>query len=203
MAPKLAGEGYVGYIDINCIVNNNGIYPLEFTVALRVSDDLHPAGGHDHADRHLPRRPRARPRPEAQGQERIPGRRADRHAALPLRRHADLRGVHEERRIVFKRGTPEEVHIEDTKIVEGQWLVAGSSGVVLTVVGLGQTMKQAREQAYSRVRNILIPNMYYRDDIGERWAEDSRQAPQLGIPEVGAITGASSSPVEAERPSLR
>ena len=24
-----------------------------------------------------------------------------------------------------------------------------------------------------RVRNILIPNMYYRDDIGERWAEDS------------------------------
>ena len=57
--------------------------------------------------------------------------------------------------------------------MEGQWLVAGSSGVVLTVVGLGQTMKQAREQAYSRVRNILIPNMYYRDDIGERWAEDS------------------------------
>jgi len=51
--------------------------------------------------------------------------------------------------------------------------VAGTSGVVLTVVGLGQTMKQAREQAYSRVRNILIPNMYYRDDIGERWAEDS------------------------------
>jgi phosphoribosylamine--glycine ligase len=51
--------------------------------------------------------------------------------------------------------------------------VAGTSGVILTVVGLGSTMKQAREQAYSRVRNILIPNMYYRDDIGERWAEDS------------------------------
>src|SRR6476659_6345436 len=33
--------------------------------------------------------------------------------------------------IVFKRGTPEEVNIEDTKIVEGQWLVAGTSGVVL------------------------------------------------------------------------
>ena len=28
---KLAEEGYVGYIDVNCIVNNNGIYPLEFT----------------------------------------------------------------------------------------------------------------------------------------------------------------------------
>ena len=31
MEAKLAAERYVGYIDINCIVNNNGIYPLEFT----------------------------------------------------------------------------------------------------------------------------------------------------------------------------
>ncbi|MBT8102455.1 MAG: phosphoribosylamine--glycine ligase, partial [Gammaproteobacteria bacterium] len=28
---RLAEEGYVGYIDVNCIVNGNGIYPLEFT----------------------------------------------------------------------------------------------------------------------------------------------------------------------------
>ena len=31
MEPRLTEEGYVGYIDVNCIVNNNGIYPLEFT----------------------------------------------------------------------------------------------------------------------------------------------------------------------------
>ena len=28
---KLAEEGYVGYIDLNCIVNSHGIYPLEWT----------------------------------------------------------------------------------------------------------------------------------------------------------------------------
>ena len=28
---RLAEEGYVGYIDVNCIVNGHGIYPLEFT----------------------------------------------------------------------------------------------------------------------------------------------------------------------------
>lgn len=28
---KLRAEQYVGYIDLNCIVNGNGIYPLEFT----------------------------------------------------------------------------------------------------------------------------------------------------------------------------
>ena len=31
MESVLRREKYVGYIDINCIVNNNGIYPLEFT----------------------------------------------------------------------------------------------------------------------------------------------------------------------------
>ena len=52
-------------------------------------------------------------------------------------------------------------------------LIAGTSGVVLVVVGIGQTMKQAQAQVYSRTKNILIPNMYYRTDIGDRWAEDS------------------------------
>jgi phosphoribosylamine--glycine ligase len=31
MESKQAEESYTGYIDLNCIVNNNGIYPLEFT----------------------------------------------------------------------------------------------------------------------------------------------------------------------------
>src|SRR5919106_3462998 len=31
MESRLQDEGYVGYIDVNCIVNANGIYPLEFT----------------------------------------------------------------------------------------------------------------------------------------------------------------------------
>ena len=31
MAPKLREEGYVGFIDVNSIVNSSGIYPLEFT----------------------------------------------------------------------------------------------------------------------------------------------------------------------------
>jgi phosphoribosylamine--glycine ligase len=74
--------------------------------------------------------------------------------------------------IMFKKGIPEEVHIEDVKQKDGQWLVAGTSGVVLVVVGMGSTMRAAQAQAYSRVRNIMIPDMYYRTDIGDRWFED-------------------------------
>jgi len=43
--------------------------------------------------------------------------------------------------------------------VNGQWYVAGTSGVVLVVCGVGQTMRQAQAQAYSRIRNIMIPDM--------------------------------------------
>jgi phosphoribosylamine--glycine ligase len=33
-------------------------------------------------------------------------------------------------------------------------------------------MRQAQQQAYNRIKNILIPDMYYRMDVGDRWYED-------------------------------
>jgi phosphoribosylamine--glycine ligase len=75
--------------------------------------------------------------------------------------------------IVFKKPPQDEIHIEDVKQLNGQWLIAGTSGVILIVVGTGPTMRQAQSQVYSRIKNVLIPNMYYRTDIGDRWAEDS------------------------------
>jgi hypothetical protein len=35
---RLRDEGYVGDIDVNGIVNANGIYPLEFTARLDIGD---------------------------------------------------------------------------------------------------------------------------------------------------------------------
>jgi phosphoribosylamine---glycine ligase len=173
MEPRLGEEGYVGYIDVNCIVNNNGIYPLEFTsrfgyptIFIQQEGMITPIGLFLDDLAHG-RDPKLKVKSGFQVGVRIV------MPPFPFDDNATFESFTKNAVIVFKKGTPEEVHIEDTKIVEGQWLVAGTSGVVLTVVGLGQTMKQAREQAYSRVRNILIPNMYYRDDIGERWAEDS------------------------------
>ncbi len=91
---------------------------------------------------------------------------------FPFDDEATFQSVSKNAAILFKKGIPEEVHIEDVKQINGQWYVAGTSGVVLVVCGLGSTMRQAQAQAYGRIKNIMIPDMYYRDDIGERWFED-------------------------------
>ncbi|MBI4226216.1 phosphoribosylamine--glycine ligase, partial [Candidatus Roizmanbacteria bacterium] len=67
----------------------------------------------------------------------------------------------------------EGIHIEEIKKVNGDWVITGTAGAAVIVTGTGQTVKQARAQVYHRINNILIPNMYYRTDIGLRWIEDS------------------------------
>jgi phosphoribosylamine--glycine ligase len=75
--------------------------------------------------------------------------------------------------VLFKTPSRDGVHIEDLRLVKNEWRVTGTSGVAVVVCGTGSTMAQAQRQAYNRVKNVMIPYMYYRDDIGERWAEDS------------------------------
>lgn len=74
--------------------------------------------------------------------------------------------------VIFSKPT-EGIHIEDVKLVNDEWLITGNTGVALIVCGTGQTMKQVQNQVYSRIKNIMIPHMYYRNDIGDRWYEDS------------------------------
>jgi phosphoribosylamine--glycine ligase len=173
MEPRLKEEGFVGYIDVNCIVNGNGVYPLEFTsrfgyptIMIQQEGMITPIGQFFH-DLAAGTATKFKTKSGFQIGVRIVV------PPFPFDDDATFESFSREAVIVFKRGVPEEVHIEDVKQVNGQWLVAGTSGVVLVVVGLGQTMKQAQNQVYSKIKNILIPNMYYRTDIGDRWAEDS------------------------------
>ncbi|MGD0304385.1 MAG: phosphoribosylglycinamide synthetase C domain-containing protein [Candidatus Acidiferrales bacterium] len=173
MEPKLAEEGYVGYIDLNCIVNHLGIYPLEFTsrfgyptIMIQQAGMITPIGqffwdlasGVD---------PKLKVRSGFQIGVRIV------MPPFPFDDDETFDSFSKNAVIVFKKPPNDEYHIEDVKIVGGEWLVAGTSGVILTVTGTGQTMKQAQAQAYSRIKNVMIPNMYYRTDIGDRWVEDS------------------------------
>jgi phosphoribosylamine--glycine ligase len=173
MEPRLAAEGYIGYIDVNTIVNNNGIYPLEFTarfgyptISIQQAGMITPIGqffwdlanGLD---------PKLKVRSGFQIGVRIVV------PPFPFDDDETFESFSKNSAIVFKKPPADEMHIEDVKQINGQWLIAGTSGVILIVIGTGQTMKQAQAQVYSRIKNVLIPNMYYRTDIGDRWEEDS------------------------------
>jgi len=179
----LASEGYVGSIDLNCIVDGDGVYPLEFTprfgyptVALQEESFESPTGEFFHDLAHgadpdlavhegfqvcarivLPPFPFDDPATYDE---------SSRNAAIvfdgPEQPSTDADGV--------PTGPPG-VHIEDAKVVDGGWRAAGENGMPLVVTGTGETMAEAREQLYDRVDDVLLPNCYYRDDVGERWID--------------------------------
>ncbi|WP_421789259.1 phosphoribosylamine--glycine ligase [Hyphobacterium sp.] len=173
LAPKLADEGYVGYIDVNCIVNSQGIYPLEFTARFGyptiqiMSDGLNmpladlfhqmATGG--------PKEFKAKKGFQIGVRLVVP--------PYPFKDKETFESFSKDAAIVFKRPNHEGVHIHDVKRVNDEWLVTGGMGLALVVTGAGLTMREAQKQAYGRIQNILIPNMYFRDDIGDRWIDDS------------------------------
>ena len=74
--------------------------------------------------------------------------------------------------VMFKKPVVDGFHPCDMKFSDGDWRLAGSSGYAAVVTGDGTTMEEARREAYNKVKQIMIPNMFYRTDIGERWRED-------------------------------
>jgi phosphoribosylamine--glycine ligase len=173
----LAEEGYVGSIDLNCIVNDSGVYPLEFTprfgyptIVLQEESFETPTGRFFHDLAHG----------EDPGLVVHQGYQVGVRVVLPPFPFDDEKTYDENSRnaaVVFEDDDlppgegPDGVHIEDAKRVDGQWRAAGESGMPLVVTGKGETMAAAREEAYDRVDAVRIPNMYYRDDIGERWMD--------------------------------
>jgi phosphoribosylamine--glycine ligase len=170
----LASEGYVGYIDLNCIVNSYGIYPLEFTsrigyptIHIQQEGIMMPTGELIYnlaagVDFDLKTRR---------------GFQVGVQLVAPPFPNEDKKLYEQSSKdtaVVFKKkSNGEGVHLGDLKLVNDEWILAGYVGIACIVVGTGQTMKQAQQQAYNRIQNILIPNMYYRTDIGDRWIEDS------------------------------
>jgi phosphoribosylamine--glycine ligase len=75
--------------------------------------------------------------------------------------------------ILFRRQALDGIHIGEVKLEDGDWHIAGNSGYALIVTGAGATMSDAIEKSYQNVRNVMIPNMFYRSDIGQRWTHDS------------------------------
>ncbi len=174
MKERLVESGYVGYIDINCIANTKSIYPLEFTsrfgyptISIQMEGVTSEwgkflsslAGGNGNELRTKK------------------GFQVGVVVALPpfpFNDERTFKKYSEDAAILFKKqNNTDGVHLGEVKRSENDWRVAGRSGYCLIVTGSGHTMEDARNQAYNRVSNIMIPNMFYRTDIGRRWTRDS------------------------------
>jgi len=169
---KLAEEGYVGYLDLNCIVSGQSIYPLEFTARFGYPTIFIQSEGITTPMAELLHGLAAGTRNTFKTRS---GFQIGVRIVVPPFPFTDPEtfNVKSKDTIIHFRKSQEGVHFEDVKLVNNEWLITGESGVILVVVGMGQTMKQAQKQAYSRIKNLIIPHMYYRVDIGNRWFEDS------------------------------
>ncbi len=170
---KLAASGYVGYIDINCIANGKGIWPLEWTsrfgyptISIQMEGITSEWGAFlsdlaQGKDAQL----RAKKGYQVGVVVTIP--------PWPFEDEKAFRKYSEGATILFRRQNLDGVHIGEVKLEEGDWHIAGRSGYALVVTGSGATMSDAIRVAYQNVRNVMIPNMFYRSDIGQRWTHDS------------------------------
>ncbi len=169
---KLAASRYVGYIDLNCIANGKGVFPLEWTsrfgyptISIQM-EGVTSEWGAFLAD-------------IAQGKD-APlktkkGYQVGVVVAIPPFPFEDdkaFRKYSEDATILFKKPNLNGVHIGEVKLVDGDWHVAGRSGYALVITGSGPSMQEAINSAYQVVKNVMIPNMFYRDDIGQRWFRD-------------------------------
>ncbi len=172
MKTDLANSGYVGYVDINCIANPRGIYPLEFTcrfgyptisiqmegVTSEWGDVMYKLAKGESFDLKVKK-----------------GFQIGVVIAVPPFPFDDKREafIYKDMSILFKKPNIDGIHLGDVKLIDNVWTVAGDSGYVLIVTASGITVEDTRKLVYQRVRNVMLQNMYYRTDIGLKWFTDS------------------------------
>lgn len=175
MKPALVESGYVGYIDVNTIVNGRGIYPLEFTarfgyptISIQLEGITMPTGEWFYR--------------LASGENfelKIKkGFQVGVRIMVPTlfvkSTEKETIELYNDLPILFKKpDNLEGIHIEDVKLEDGAWRIAGQSGVLMVVTGSGTTVGEARHQVYNRIKNVMVQDMFYRTDIGLKWATDS------------------------------
>ena len=184
LAPLLRESGYCGYINLNTIVNEDGIWPLELTCrfgypGFAILDSLH----EDDWSVVLP----ALTQRKTKSFRTKDGFSVGVVLTVPPFPYSD--GYDE-----LGRGTPicfrdsmtdrdrDELHYGEVTMDGGQLKTAGMIGYTMVVTGIGATIEEARSDVYQRVDKVVIPNVRYRKDIGLRLLEkDWAVLERLGI----------------------
>jgi phosphoribosylamine--glycine ligase len=166
MEPLLREHGHCGYVNLNTIVNERGIWPLEFTCrfgypGFAVLEPLQRTGWAGlfagMVRRNLPAMD------VAPGfsvcvvltTPPFPYTREDVDEAVGLP-------------VIFTGPVDERaVHYGEVGLANGQLVTSGKYGWSLVVTGTGATITAARSAAYETADKIFIPKLRFRRDIGE------------------------------------
>lgn len=174
MRPLLKENGYCGYINLNTMVNDSGIWPLEFTCRFGYPGYaiLAPLQRTSWADLFRLMLERNATRFDTEPGFAVgivittppfPYYREDvaEPIGLPVLFDDDLSP--DERR---------NVHYGEVGLSGGVLVTSGASGYTLVVTGTGETIAAARDAANVLAGKVVIPNARYRSDIGQRLIQD-------------------------------
>ena len=173
MGPLLKQNGYCGYINLNTIVNEKGIWPLEFTCRFgypgyAILDPLQRTPWADLFRSMLDR--------SAAHFEVEPGFCVGIVITTPpfpySREHvAEPKGLP----IMFKGGLSAaeraNLHYGEVGLIEDVLVTSGASGYTLVVTGRGDTIAAARDAANALADRVVVSNARYRRDIGKKLIE--------------------------------
>ncbi len=175
LTPLLSESGYVGYINMNTIVNADGVWPLELTCRFgypgyAVLRPLQAIGWSELFTQLLSRQSRVLathpgysvgvvltvpPFPQSLG-----------YAALAKGLHIDISMLDaEDRRNLFWG---------EVALVGGQLVTSGQVGYVGVVTGTAERVEDAIRLAYRRAKDVSIPMVRYRNDIGQAFLSVDR-----------------------------
>lgn len=177
----LAKKDFRGHIDINCIVNGNGIYPLEFTSRFGFPQIfIQKAGINEPIGNMLYK--------IANGEKfTINAKKGFQIGVFivvppfPFNDKKTFDLFSKDSVVIFKKEMKDGIHPMHLKSINDEWLITGNTGIAVMVSGTGLTMKDAQKTMYSRVNNIIVNNSYYRTDIGDRWFNESDKLMSWGL----------------------
>lgn len=184
IAPLLRRHDHVGYVNLNTIVNEEGIWPLEFTCrfgypGFAILAPLQRTGWAElFRMMTVPSGGRLHP---------APGFSAGVVLTTPpfpysRREIAEAVGLP----VLFSDRLDDEdwrhIHYGEVGLKDGQLVTTGLYGWTMVVTGTGLTVPEAKAAAYERIARIMIPNMRYRGDIGDRLIQrDLARVESLGL----------------------
>jgi phosphoribosylamine---glycine ligase len=172
IAPVLRDGGYVGYINVNLIANEEGLWPLEFTSrfgypGFAICEALHLE-------------------PWEAILRRLLRRDADHIATRggfacgvvltvpPFPYHhgyAELgKGAPICLRDSLRLGDGAQLSFAEVAMVEGQMVTSGATGYIAVATAVADSVADANAQAVRIAQGVVVPNLRYRRDIGERVA---------------------------------